>query len=129
VVISLRQSPHLVRGQTKITEHLPEGVALVDGVEELLPYVGGKPLLRSAPLACPGGVTLEFAASAATSCVPPCHRAVCCTITAASTVWIGQVTHLVQLPRCPRRLRNQSKGTPAPDHGRRYVAHGSRLAD
>jgi hypothetical protein len=72
-------------------------LACADGVEELLPYGGGKPLLRSAPLACPGGVTLEFAASAAaTSCVPPCHRAVSCTIAAASTIRIREVTNLVQ---------------------------------
>jgi hypothetical protein len=38
--VGLRQPPHLVRGQPKITEHLPKRLAGIDPIEELLPQLG-----------------------------------------------------------------------------------------
>ena len=35
------QSPHLIGSQAKIAQYLPERLAGVDGVGELLSYVGG----------------------------------------------------------------------------------------
>jgi hypothetical protein len=37
--VGLGEPPHLVRGQTKITEHRSERLAAVDRVEELLPNI------------------------------------------------------------------------------------------
>ena len=36
-LVGFGQSPHLVGGQAKITEHRPERLATADRVEELLP--------------------------------------------------------------------------------------------
>jgi hypothetical protein len=40
-VVGLGESPHLIRSQAKITQYLPERLAPIDGVKELLPYFGG----------------------------------------------------------------------------------------
>jgi hypothetical protein len=47
----------------------------------------------------------------------------------ALVLGIGRVANLVQLLQRPRRIRNQAKETPAPDHRRRHIADRSRLAD
>lgn len=65
-------------------------------VQELLPYVGGKTLLRLAPSACPGLVAMELAAfTAATSRIPTRKGAMCRTIAAAATLWISKVANLI----------------------------------
>jgi hypothetical protein len=46
ILISLREAPHLVRGQAEFAERRPERLAAVDRVEELLAHFGGKSLLR-----------------------------------------------------------------------------------
>jgi transposase len=40
-LVGLGQSPHLVGGQAKITEHCPERQAIVDRVEKLFPQLDG----------------------------------------------------------------------------------------
>jgi hypothetical protein len=41
------ESPDLVRHRAEVAEHLPEWLAVVDRVEELLPHFDWEPLLRS----------------------------------------------------------------------------------
>jgi hypothetical protein len=41
LLIGHGQSPHLIGSQVKVTEHPAERLAAVDGVEELLPCLGG----------------------------------------------------------------------------------------
>jgi hypothetical protein len=41
ILISLREAPHLVRGQAEFAERRPERLAAVDRVQELLPHLGG----------------------------------------------------------------------------------------
>jgi hypothetical protein len=48
LLVCLGEPPHLIRGQIEVAEHRLERLAAVDGVEELLPYVGRESLLRSA---------------------------------------------------------------------------------
>jgi hypothetical protein len=40
-LVGLGEPPHLIRSQAKITQYLPERLAPIDGVKELLPYFGG----------------------------------------------------------------------------------------
>jgi hypothetical protein len=44
LVVSLGQSPHLVRGQAKISKNRPERLASVDGVQEPLPHLYREPV-------------------------------------------------------------------------------------
>jgi hypothetical protein len=62
LVVSLGQSPHLVRCQAKITEHLPERLADIDGVQEPLPHFYREPVLRPRSPVCPPGVVLRLPA-------------------------------------------------------------------
>jgi hypothetical protein len=50
-LVGLGEPPHLIGSQAKVTEHRTERLAAVDGVEELLPHLGGEPLLRPGPSA------------------------------------------------------------------------------
>ena len=77
VVVGLGESPNLVGGQAKVTEHGPERLAAVDRVEELLSHLDRESPLRLPPEAGPRSVVLGLAASGAvTSLIPPCHGAV-----------------------------------------------------
>jgi hypothetical protein len=76
-LVGLGEAPHLIGSQAKITQYLPERLAAVDRIEELLAHLGRESLLRLAPEAGLGGVVLGLAAlGAATSVIPTCHGAV-----------------------------------------------------
>jgi hypothetical protein len=63
--------PHLIGGQAKIAQHLPERLAAVDCVQELLPHLGWEPLLRSGPSASSLIVGMCLGAEdAVAACVP-----------------------------------------------------------
>jgi hypothetical protein len=130
LLVGLGQSPHLVGGQAKVTEHRSERLATVDRVEELLPQLYGESLLRPASEARPGGVVLGFTASVAIAAFRPAGQgAVGDLRAAAATLGIGLVADLMQLLESPRRLRDPAERAPASDDRRRHIAHGSRLAN
>src|SRR5215217_8464369 len=52
LVVSLGQSPYLVRSQAKISKNRPERLTCVDGVQEPLPHLYRKLRLRPAPEPC-----------------------------------------------------------------------------
>jgi hypothetical protein len=80
-------------------------VARVDGVQELLPYVGGKPLLRSGPAACHGAVALELAALAAAASHIRLRRCAVRRVRAATLrIWIDVVPNLTELLQGSRRF-------------------------
>ena len=62
LVVSLGQSPHLVRCQAKITKNRPERLTCVDGVQEPLPHLYLEPVLRPRAPVCPSSVALRLPA-------------------------------------------------------------------
>jgi hypothetical protein len=69
-----------------------------------LTHLRGKPLLRLAPTACPGGIALHLPApSAATARIPPRHGAVSGAGAKAMALRIGDIADTSQLLDCPRR--------------------------
>jgi hypothetical protein len=76
--VCLGEPPDLVRRQAKITQYLPERLAAVDRIQELLAPLGRESLLRVAPEAGPCGDVLRLTASmAVTPFQPAGQRAVC----------------------------------------------------
>src|SRR5687767_14933898 len=75
---SVLANPHnLIGRQARVTERSPERLAGVDGIQDLLPNLDGKPLLCLSSLACPSVVALQLSALDTTAAlIPPRHRAV-----------------------------------------------------
>jgi hypothetical protein len=70
-LVGFGEPRHLVWGQAKITQYLPELSAAVDRIEELLPHLGRESLSRLALEAWPCCVVLRFAASVAVAAFQP----------------------------------------------------------
>jgi hypothetical protein len=99
------EAPYLIGAQAQLAKHGSEWLAGIDRLQKLLSCISGKPLMRSAPTACPGVVALESAALlTATSCVPSRDGAVRRTIAAPPTLRVCKVTSLQQLLNRPGRL-------------------------
>jgi hypothetical protein len=71
-------NPHnLIGRQAQVTERSQERLAGVDGIQELLPNLDGKPLLCLSSLACPSVVALQLSALDTTAALISLrHRAV-----------------------------------------------------
>ena len=77
-LVGLGEPSHLIGSQAKVTKHVPERLAVVDRVEELLPHLYGEPRLRIASEACPRGVVLRFTASVAVAAFQPAGQGAVC---------------------------------------------------
>jgi hypothetical protein len=88
----------------------------------------GKPLLRLASTACPGGIALHLAApSAATARIPPRHGAVGGAGARGMALRIGDIADTGQPLDCPWRRRKQPQRKPPPHYRRRHIAGRCRL--
>ena len=77
LVVGPGEPPHLIGSQAEVTDYRAERLAAVDGIEELLPYLGGEPLLRPGPSASSLIVGVRPRAEAAVAAtVPACVGAV-----------------------------------------------------
>jgi hypothetical protein len=72
LLIGPGQSPHLIGSQAKISQYLPERLAAIDRIEELQPYLGWEPLVRSGSSTGPQVVAVRPPTEGAvTPAVPP----------------------------------------------------------
>ena len=77
LLVAPGKPPHLIGGQAKIAQYLPERLAAVDRVQELLPHLGWEPRLRPGPSASSLVITVRpTTARAVASAVPARVRAV-----------------------------------------------------
>jgi hypothetical protein len=95
-VVGLGEPPHLIGSQAKVTEHRAERLAVVDGVEELLPHLYGESRLCIASEARPRCVLLHFTASVAVTPFQPAGQGAVCRLWARSAaLGVGLIADLV----------------------------------
>jgi hypothetical protein len=68
LLIGPGQSPHLIGGQAKVTEHPVERLAAVNGVQEPLPYLDGQACLR--PGSAAGALVVSVGSTALGAVAP-----------------------------------------------------------
>jgi hypothetical protein len=129
-LVGLGEPPHLIGSQAKVTKHVPERLAVVDRVEELLPHLYGEPRLRIASEACPRGVVLRFTASVAVAAFQPAGQGAVCRLWATSAALrIKSYRGLHATAAVSRAARISAQGRASAGRQGRHIAHGSRLAN